>query len=45
MRAPLAEAVAGIETEGVAVAIPMVGEAISTLGCLLHQHSKEDALE
>ena len=41
MIAPLAEAVAGTETEGVAVAIPMVGEATNPLGSQLHPHSKE----
>ena len=44
MKAPRAEAVAGTGTEGVAVAIPVVGEAINPLGSLLHQHSKEDVM-
>ncbi len=42
MVAPLAEAVAGTEAEGVAVAIPMVGEATNPLESLWHQPSKED---
>ncbi len=40
MIAPLAEAVAETETEGVAVAIPMVGEATNPLESLLHPLSK-----